>query len=232
MVKPQAVKKRTNADVLPSLVDLENRKVADIGCGEGSLVRLMARHGAKIIGVECNPEMLARARAAKSAGDEFYSEGVGEDLPFDDGKLDLIVFFNSLHHVDMDKQDTALAEATRVLKPGGQIYISEPVAEGRHFEMMQPVHDETEVRANAYKVIKAAAKHGLTEELETLYLHPTSYVDFSAMQDRITTINPHLAKVFAATKDEIKALFDTLGQKTTKGMVFDQPMRVNLLRKN
>ena len=228
---PQKMDRKTNADVLSSLVDLNNRKVADIGCGEGALVRLMARHGAKIIGVECNLQMLEQARSAKPAGGEFYSEGVGEDLPFDDGKLDLIVFFNSLHHVDMDKQDTAMGEAARVLKSGGQVYVCEPMAEGPHFDMMQPVHDETDVRACAYKTIKAAAKHGLSEELEMTYIHAAGYVDFAALENRLTTINPHLNDLFAANRAEIKALFNKLGQKSAKGVTFDQPMRVNLLKK-
>jgi|FLOH01.1.fsa_nt_gi ubiquinone/menaquinone biosynthesis C-methylase UbiE len=229
--KPQKVNIKTNADVLPSLVDLKNRKVADVGCGDGSLVRLMARHGAKVIGVECNLEMLERARSAKPAGEEFYCEGVGENLPFDDGKLDLIVFFNSLHHVAVDHQDQALGEAARVLKRGGQVYICEPVAEGPHFEMMKPVHDETDVRTGAYKAIKEAGKHGLDEELETTYVHPSSYADFQALQDQLTTINPHLKKVFASKIDKIRGLFDQLGHKTAKGIAFDQPMRVNLMRK-
>lgn len=228
---PQKTDKKTNADVLSSLVDLNDRKVADIGCGDGALVRLMARHGAKIIGVECNLHMLEKARSAKPAGGEFYSEGVGEDLPFDDSTLDLIVFFNSLHHIDMDKQDTAMAEAARVLKNGGQVYVCEPLAEGPHFEMMQPVHDETDVRACAYKTIKAAAKHGLIEELETTYTHAAIYADFAAMESRLTTINPQLTDLFAAQKGKIKTLFSKLGLKTAKGVTFDQPMRVNLLRK-
>jgi len=228
---PQNIDRKSNADVLSSLVDLNNRKVADIGCGEGALVRLMARHGAKIIGVECNLQMLEKARSAKPAGGEFYSEGVGEDLPFDNGKLDLIVFFNSLHHVDMEQQDTAMAEAARVLKKGGQVYVCEPLAEGPHFEMMQPVHDETDVRACAYKTIKAATKHGLSEEVEMIYIHTSAYPDFAALENRLTTINPHLKDVFAAKKSEIKALFNKLGHKTAKGVTFDQPMRVNLLRK-
>jgi len=229
--KPLSMGRKSNAEVLPSLVDLKDRKVADIGCGDGSLVRLMARHGAKAIGVECNRRMLERARAAKPVGDEFYSEGVGEDLPFDDGSLDLIVFFNSLHHVAMDKQDTALSEAARVLKRGGQVYISEPLAEGPHFEMMRRAHDETEVRASAYKAIRASKKHGLIEDLETVYTHSSSYADFSALQDRVTAINPQVKDIFAAKEDEIRALYNKLGQKTANGVAFDQPMRVNLLRK-
>ncbi len=230
--KTPKANRKTNTDVLPSLVDLKGRKVADIGCGDGSLVRLMARHGAKIIGVECNLRMLEQARSAKPVGDEVYSEGVGEDLPFDDGKLDLVVFFNSLHHVDTDKQDTAMAEAARVLKSGGQVYVCEPVAAGPHFEMMLPVHDETEVRECALQTIKAAGAHGLTEELETTYVHPARYADFTILEERLTVINPHLKEVFAARENEIRSLFDKLGQKTAEGMVFDQPMRVNLLRKN
>lgn len=223
--------KKSNIEVLPSLVDLKDRKVADIGCGDGSLVRLMTRHGAKVIGVECNLKTLAEARAAKPAGDEYYSEGVGEDMPFDDHKLDLVVFFNSLHHIDIAKQETALAEATRVLTKDGQVYIAEPLAEGSHFEMMRPAHDETEVRAGAYRAIKAADAHGLTEQLETTYVHPVVYPEFGLLQKRLLAINPHLKQTFADKEDEIKALFDKLGQETDDGIVFDQPMRVNLLRK-
>ena len=229
--KSLSMGRKSNAEVLPSLVDLKDRKIADIGCGDGSLVRLMARHGGKVIGVECNRQMLERARAAKPVGGEFYSEGVGEDLPFDDASLDLVVFFNSLHHVAMDQQDKALSEAARVLKQGGQVYVSEPIAEGPHFEMMRPVHDETDVRASAYKVIKAAKKHGLVEEHETIYIHPSSYADFTVLQDRLTTINPHLEGLFADKLVEIETLYEKLGQKTAKGVVFDQPMRVNLLQK-
>lgn len=226
------MKKRQNADVLPSLIDLKGQKVADIGSGDGALTRMMTRHGATVFGVECSPEQLARARAKKPAGNEVYSQGVGEDLSFEDEKLNLVVFFNSLHHIAIDQQDKALAEAARVLKPGGRVYVSEPMAEGEHFDLMQPVHDETDVRDTAYKAIQRAGKHGLSQQLETTYLHTSAYPDFAAFRDRIIAINPNLADSFDSLQAVLQDNFDRLGQPTDDGVAFGQPMRVNLLVKD
>ncbi len=227
----KTMKTRQNADVLPSMIELKGKKVADIGCGEGSLTRLMTRHGASVIGVECSKEQLQRARAAKPAGNEMYSEGRGEDLSFEDNKLDLVVFFNSLHHIAIDKQDKALSEAARVLKPGGMVYISEPVAEGEHFELMKPVHDETVVRDAARKAISKATRHGLALETETSYLHQTHYPDYDTFRSRVQAINPGLDDDFDKLEKTLKDNFDSLGHKTDEGTSFGQPMQVNLLVK-
>jgi ubiquinone/menaquinone biosynthesis C-methylase UbiE len=224
--------KRQNADVLPSLIDLKGKKVADIGCGEGSLTRMMTRHGASVIGVECSASQLERARAAKPAGNEIYSEGVGEDLSFEDGKLDLVVFFNSLHHIAMDNQDKALAEAARIVKKGGMVYVCEPLAEGENFELMKPGHDETVVRAAALQALERAADHGLYQDTQTTYTHQAIYPDFNAFQTRILAVNPDLESRFDEVQDTLKNNFETLGHQINDGMQFSQPMRVNLFVKN
>ncbi|NQU56877.1 MAG: class I SAM-dependent methyltransferase [Rhodospirillales bacterium] len=225
------MKTHQNSDVLPSLVELKGKKVADIGCGDGALTRLMTRHGASVIGIECSKEQLKRARAAKPAGEENYSEGLGEDLSFKNNKLDLVVFFNSLHHIDVENQDKALAEAARVLKPGGMIYICEPLAEGEHFELMKPVHDETAVRAAAIQAISRAGEHGFSPETETTYLHQACYPDYNAFRTRMLAINPGLDGDFDDLNKVLKDKFDALGHKTDDGIEFGQPMRVNLLVK-
>lgn len=225
------MKKRQNSDVLPSLVELKGKKVADIGCGDGSLTRLMTRHGASVIGVECSPAQLKRARDQKPTGNEIYCEGLGEDLSFADDELDMVVFFNSLHHIAIDNQDKALSEAARVLKPGGMVYICEPLAEGQHFELMKPVHDETAVRAAAARAIGGAEEHGLSPEQETTYLHNACYPDYAAFRARVLAINPGLDGDFDDLEAILKNNFDSLGHKTADGIEFGQPMRVNLLIK-
>jgi hypothetical protein len=225
------MKTRQNADVLPSLVELKGKKVADIGCGDGALCRLMTRHGAQVIGVESSRAQLERARAHKPAGNENYTQGLGEDLSFEDNKLDLVVFFNSLHHIATASQDKALGEAARVLKPGGMVYICEPLAEGEQFELMQPVHDETVVRAAAAGAISRATEYGFNPESETTYLHLASYPDYAAFRTRFLAVNPDLEVEFKALQKILKNNFDSLGHKTADGFKFSQPMRVNLLVK-
>lgn len=222
---------RTNSEVLTATVDLAGKKVVDVGCGEGNLVRLMTRHGAKVFGVECNLVQLEKAHAHAPVGNEIYHTGHAEALPFADGSIDLVVFFNSLHHVEVDNMPRALAEAARVLKAGGQVYICEPVAEGAHFELMKPVHDETTVRAKAYAAIQAAEDLGFSFGDEFTYLHPAHHQDFAAFKERMLRINPHRADDFAAQENTLKIAFKRLGVPDGNGFVFDQPMRVNLLNK-
>jgi ubiquinone/menaquinone biosynthesis C-methylase UbiE len=58
----------------------------------------------------------------------------GERLPFAAAAFDLVLLFNSLHHVPVDRQGAALAEAARVLRPGGDLLVAEPLAEGPWFD--------------------------------------------------------------------------------------------------
>ncbi|MCB2102477.1 MAG: class I SAM-dependent methyltransferase, partial [Rhodobacterales bacterium] len=176
---------KRNAEVLKETLDLDGKDVLDVGCGNGGLTRLMTRQGARVTGLEVSPKQLERARAEEPAGDEMYIEAPGENLPFGDACMDIVVFFNSLHHVDMGAMDAALAEAARVLRPGGQVYVSEPMAEGSHFEVMQPAHDETEVRAAAYAALGRCAIAGLVREHEFIHLNPVGYKTYERFRDGV-----------------------------------------------
>ncbi|NNG02923.1 MAG: class I SAM-dependent methyltransferase [Inquilinus sp.] len=163
MTQPQS---RRDLDVFDELVAVADRDVADIGCGRGGLVRALVERGARPTGIECGSAALAAAKAA-AIGDERYLEGTAQALPLADASQDLVVFFNSLHHVPVADQPAALREAVRVLRPGGRAYVLEPLAEGPYFEMVRPLNDETEVRAAAYAALKAAGD--FAELSETVY---------------------------------------------------------------
>lgn len=223
--------KRQSADVLTETLDLDGKRVVDVGCGDGAFSRLMTRHGAKVIGIEPNPEQLEKAMQADPAGGETYGQAQAEDLPMKGASKDIVVLVNSLHHVDVDKQRDALKEAARVLKDRGLVYICEPLAEGSHFQLMQPVHDETVVRAKAYEVIQGAAELGLAPVSEQTFSHTARYADFDAFRGRITTINPRCVGTFDKLDAQLRQAFEALGVKGDEGWEFDQPMRVNLLRK-
>lgn len=231
MTRDSGPPRRKNTDVIAEHVPLAGRRVLDVGCGDGALVRMMTRRGAHVVGLECNPKQLAKARAKEAAGDETYVEGVGEDLPFEDASLDAVVYFNSLHHVTVAAQAEALAEAARVIRSGGTVYVAEPKAEGPNFRLVLPIHDETEVRAAAYAAIKAAELAGLQEETELVYLHRVVHPNFEAFRERMLAINPDRRELFAANEETLRATFQGLGEATEDGRAFDQPMRVNVLRK-
>lgn len=224
------MQRRRNADVIVETLDLEGKRVIDVGCGDGNLTRLMARNGAHVLGVECSPRQLAKAWKADKVSDERIVEGVGQALPAEDGSADMVVFFNSLHHIPAEHMAQALAEARRVLVPGGMVYVSEPVAEGKFFETCRPVDDETQVRAQALACLRQADGFQMKDEI--LYLHTVTLKTYEAFRDRIVSANHEREERFAAMDEQMRALYAANGRPNGEGaMEFDQPMRVNLLVK-
>ena len=96
--------------------------IGDLGCGTGVIVSTLAPHVAGVIGVDASDEML---RAAQSRvlpfGNVELRKGALEALPLDAATLDAATMVLVLHHVPAPA--IALAEAFRVLKPGGRLLI-------------------------------------------------------------------------------------------------------------
>jgi hypothetical protein len=125
----------------------------------------------------------------------------------------------------------ALAEAMRVVKSAGTVYVGEPIASGRGFELHAPIDDETSVRSCAYDAIQNAAAHGLTQVQEVFYDTVYHYENFSAFKDEMIRIDPTRRAPFEAVEDDLHAAFERLGIPDEQGIRFDQPMRVNVLKK-
>ncbi len=223
---------RTNGSVLREVLSLDGLHVLDVGSGDGSLVRYLVRHGAHATGLECGAAQLEKARSYAPEGDEVYVEGVGEDLPFEDTTFDAAIFSNSLHHVPPEHMATALGEAARVIKPDGTVYVAEPVAAGSGFELHASIDDETEVRAAAYKAIREADTVGLRGVREISFHTSYHYTGFDEFKDDTIRIQPKRRELFESMEDDLRVGYDRLGVPEEKGMRFDQPMRVNVLRKS
>lgn len=223
---------RSPRDVLDELLPDGAPVVVDVGCGDGALVRHLARRGARPIGVEIGAEPLARARAHAPVGGERYLEGGAQALPLPDASADVVVFANSLHHVPGEHLDAALSEAARVLRPGGVLYVQEPVAEGPYFELLRPVDDETAVRAAAHAAIGRAGDHGLRRQRELRFDSDLVHPDFASFRDRVVLADAKRATAFEGLEDELRARFEATAERTADGAYrFRHPMRVDVLRR-
>ena len=212
---------------------LEGARAIDVGCGDGALVRFMTREGAWVIGVEPSEVQLSRAKAAEAAGGERYLRGVAEQLPLPDGAFDAVIFFNALHHVPVEAQTAGLDEAARVVRPGGLVYVMEPIAAGPYFEMMRPVEDETFVRAKAYEALKEAHRGPILEETnEICYEAPFRYRSFEGFKESFLAIDGRRRERLAAMEDELRQSFESAGEQRDDGIWFYQPSRLNLLRRS
>jgi SAM-dependent methyltransferase len=224
---------RSPRDVLDELLPDGIPVVVDVGCGDGSLVRHLARRGARAIGVEIGQAPLERARAHAPVGGERYEQGGAQSLPLDDASADVVVFANSLHHVPGALLDTALGEAARVLRPGGMLYVQEPVAAGAYFELLRPVDDETAVRAAAQAAIARADGHGLVHERTIDFDNDLVHPDFAAFRDRVVLADADRAEAFARLEASLRERFEQTAERTADGGYrFRQPMRVDVLRRD
>lgn len=96
--------------------------VADLGCGTGAMTAILAPHVKQVIGVDASEEMLdaAKSRLAAAKNIEFRN-GSLEALPVFPESVDAATLMLVLHHLPSPAQ--ALAEAARILKPGGRVLI-------------------------------------------------------------------------------------------------------------
>jgi ArsR family transcriptional regulator len=111
--------------------------VADLGCGEGYLTIEAARWARTVVAVDRSPAVIARARAMarrRKVRNIVWKRGELDRLPLKDRSVDIVLLSQALHHAD--SPEGAVAEARRILRPGGRIVV---------LDLRQ--HDEGWVRA-------------------------------------------------------------------------------------
>jgi ubiquinone/menaquinone biosynthesis C-methylase UbiE len=99
--------------------------IVDAGCGTGTLAIALAAGGARVTGVDPDPEVLALAHAKPGADAVQWREGSATALPVTDASADRVVMSLMLHHLGPEARRAALAQARRVLRPGGRLHVAD-----------------------------------------------------------------------------------------------------------
>ncbi|MDO8616471.1 MAG: methyltransferase domain-containing protein [Dehalococcoidia bacterium] len=98
-------------------VDLDGKRILDLGCGVGAFVRRLREYSPQVYGVDIDAENVTKG------GEEVanLALAVGEGLPFADATFDIVLLHEVLEHVTDDAQ--TLREVRRVLAPTGRAVV-------------------------------------------------------------------------------------------------------------
>jgi ubiquinone/menaquinone biosynthesis C-methylase UbiE len=117
--RPRLVERALGAAAAPRILDL--------GCGTGEMALAIARArpGVKLIGVDGDGDVLARAAVkARAASVELeLHEALADRVPLADADVDCVVSTLMFHHLVPSAKRAALTEARRVLAPGGRLLV-------------------------------------------------------------------------------------------------------------
>lgn len=112
--------------IVEAVAEAKPKVILDLGCGTGSLTIPMAqRTGARVVGIDGDPAILARAAAKPGSEGVEWTEALVDALPLATGEADFVVSSLVFHHLPLETKRAALAEAHRVLKPGGSLIVAD-----------------------------------------------------------------------------------------------------------
>lgn len=117
----------------PHLAARDVGAVLDLGCGTANLLPRLAEWGARAdryVGADLSPDML-RGAASRVFASPFPAALLAADaaaIPLRDASVDTVVSASTLH--DWDHPERALAEARRVLRPGGRLLLLDWARDG------------------------------------------------------------------------------------------------------
>ena len=218
----------SHVEVVDRLLDVDGRRLVDVGSGDGGFARALAERGARVLAIEPD-ERRTPPDLPPAVGDlvTFAAAG-GEAIPLDDGEADGVFFNRSLHHVPPEFMDRALSEARRVLTPDdGFLYVVEPDMSGTWAQLLKPFHDETEVRRLAIEALDRTAARLFADGKEYRYM---LWVRFGGFEEFAT--RPMMARLGVPAEDvetpEVRSLFDAGG--VADGYAFSQILRLRVYR--
>ncbi|MEM8959662.1 MAG: class I SAM-dependent methyltransferase [Pseudomonadota bacterium] len=214
------------------LVPLAGCDVLDIGAGDGANAARIAEAGATVTGLEIDAERVAHARA-EQRGKIAMVEGRAEALPVSDGAFDLVTFFFSLHHVPPVVHRAAFAEIARVLRPGGQVFVADPLPEGSMFELVRLLDDETEVRRAAQaSLAEIARSHGPFELVaREAYSTERHIPDLQRFIDRLLRVDPSRAARLPEAEGALADRYAAAPRDESGAAHFTQPCVACLFRR-
>ena len=208
-------------------------RLVELGCGRAETTRKIAQAfpDLQIIATEVDQIQHAQNVSMDDIPNVSFRYGGAEKIELPDQSVDYLVMLKSLHHVPVPLMQQSLAEARRVLVPGGLAFILEPIYAGDFNSILRIFNDEQNVRANAFAAIQAAVASGSLDLVEQVFFDVVVRFDgFAEYETRILGATHLELEIDPALREKIKSTFETFVDH--RGVAeFRAPTRVDLLRR-
>ena len=218
--------------LLAELVPLQAQNTIELGCGSARLARALLERWplCHVTGLEVDAVQHAKNLANPQSGLDFVAAGA-QSVPFPDASFDLALMLKSLHHVPLESMDRALAEVARVLRPGGHLYVSEPIYGGALNALVKLYNDEGVVRPAAQAALDRALEAGVHWEAagERRFAQTVHFASFDDFAQRM--MYPSFAdhRIDEGLLSQTRAAYAP--HQGADGANFMRPMHVRVLRR-
>ena len=195
---------RAAVDRMVSRLDLRpGRTVLDLAAGTGKLTRLLVPSGAALIAVE--PVLEMRRALEQHVPEAAALAGTAERIPLVDRSVDAVTVGQAFHWF---RQEEALREIHRVLRPGGGVALIWNARDERHpvqaalSEVIDPLEADTP-RRKQRDWRSLLADSGLFDRCERALFEHEQEVDEQGLVERVTSIS-FIATARQEVRDEVE----------------------------
>ncbi len=220
------------AALIEELLSLDGKDILELGCGRAELTRTLARAGRdrRLLALEVDRIQHGLNLELDDLPNVTFGLGGAEAIPAEDRSQDVVFLFKSLHHVPPASMDQALSEMSRVLRPGGYAYVSEPIFRGPLNEVLRLFHDESRVRQQAFEALVRAVDSGRFRlERELYFLAPRHFRNFAEFEERIIRATHSNHALGDGLLEQVREAFERRARP--RNGRFEAPIRVDLLRR-
>ncbi|MFK7891346.1 MAG: class I SAM-dependent methyltransferase [Granulosicoccus sp.] len=173
----------SDKDVIAQFLQIDGLFLVDAGCGDMSFSRELASRGASVLAIDPDPVQSEKNRQAETIPNVGFVQAGAQQIPVEPDSIDGVVFRYSLHHVPLAMHEAVFHELRRVLKPGGFLFIMEPVAIGPLNDIMSIFHDEKKVREQAQKSMEVYGMPAFAQSDIISYRVPVQFSSWEQFAD-------------------------------------------------
>ncbi len=220
------------SEIYNQLLSLDDKHILELGCGSAEITRNIATAGINrnITALEVDDIAHEKNRQITDLANVTFGLAGAQAIPLSDESVDVVFMFKSLHHVPMELMESSMQEIRRVLKPGGLLYVSEPVFAGDFNEILRLFHDEQKVREAAFSVLRKMVDEGVFNLVDEVFFNsPMKFESFAEFESNTIDATHSHHSLDDDLYQQVKRRFEQ--HVGDDGAHFLMPIRVDLLQR-